>query len=65
MAVQWQYMIRERQRAVTIRMSDVEVEKLKALAGPAGISASDVVRQWVRYYYARTISKDPPKKPKR
>ena len=44
-------MNRLRDRPVSIRMNNEEVEMLKWLAGETGLSVSDIVRQLIREEY--------------
>jgi hypothetical protein len=53
---------RRRTLNLNIRIAEDEAEMLKALAERQGLSASDVVRQFIRRAYAEAV---PPKKPKR
>jgi antitoxin component of RelBE/YafQ-DinJ toxin-antitoxin module len=53
---------RQRTRMLNVRIDDNEAEMLRALAEREGLSASDIVRQYIRRAYAATF---PPKKPKR
>jgi hypothetical protein len=47
---------------VNVRMTDDEAEMLKALAEREGLSASDIVRQYIRKAHAKAF---PLAKPKR
>jgi uncharacterized protein (DUF1778 family) len=53
---------RSRERMVNVRMTDDEADMLKALAEHEGLSASDIVRQYIRRAFAKAF---PQAKPKR
>jgi hypothetical protein len=53
---------RARTRNLNIRVTDNESEMLRALAEREGVSASDIVRLYIRRAYAEAF---PPKRPKK
>lgn len=56
----------ERTRSFRVQVSDAELAMIHALAGAAGVSASDYVRLSIRKDYAESFGDKPPKpKPKR
>jgi predicted DNA-binding protein len=48
---------RTRERAVTIRVTDEEAEMLWALAKSQGLTASDILRQYIRKAHAKAFPK--------
>jgi hypothetical protein len=52
----------DRAKYLTLRASDEEIAMLRALAEADGLSASDVVRQFIRRTYAERFGDKPPKK---
>ncbi len=56
---------RRRARPFNIRMTDDEHAMLMAYAEHVGLSASDVVRQYVRKVYAKTFGDKRPSKARR
>lgn len=55
----------DRDRALTVRMSDEEIAKLHALAERDGVSQSDFVRLFIRRAYAEAFGDKRPPKPKK
>jgi hypothetical protein len=53
---------RRRTLNLNVRIDEAEAKMLKALADLRGLSASDVVRQFIREAYAEAF---PPRKPRR
>jgi uncharacterized protein (DUF1778 family) len=60
-AVQDKYMV-DRTKTLTVRVAEDEDRMLKALAELHGMTASDIVRQYIRRAFAEAF---PPKKAKR
>jgi hypothetical protein len=53
---------RTREKTITVRVTEAEVEMLKALAEHAGLSQSDVVRQSIRRDFAQLKPSKPKKR---
>lgn len=50
-----------KERRLSIRVQEVEQAMLKDLSEHSGLSASDLVRQWIRQEHAATFGEPTPK----
>jgi hypothetical protein len=55
----------ERTELLTVRMSAEEIAMLKRLADADGLSASDIIRQFIRRTHAERFGSTPPAAPKK
>jgi hypothetical protein len=58
-------MVRERDQAITIRMSKDEIAMLKSVSDQTGLSSSDVIRQLIRREHAALADRNEQKKKRR
>lgn len=66
-AAEWQYSVsmveRKRDRALTVRMLEIELDMLAALAEQEGVSVSEWIRNTIRREHVLTFTAKKPKRP--